>query len=530
MGHMTFQRLRVLRFPVLGSLLLAVGSFASAQTPAGQETSAASVAKYACRSRCRSIPKSSSARCRTACATTCARTAKPAHRAELRLVVKAGSVLEDDDQQGLAHFVEHMEFEGTRHFPAAEHRRLPVVARLEHRPGRERGDELRRHAVHAARADRRARRARSRAARARGLGAAAPRSIRAASIASAASCCRNGGCTSAPASARRTRSAACSSKGSRYADRPPIGKPDIIEHAQREQLMRFYRDWYRPDLMAVIVVGDVDRDAVAAMIKEHFSSLTVAVAGAAAAGVRRAGASRHALRHRHRQGDDGDGRRSSAICGRRATRDRSAATASIMLRPVVRRHARRPARRARPEREPAVSAGPPPIAACSRRRRTRDEAVLQALVVERRRRARPRRARHRAPARRAVRLHRDRARPREAGDDARLRARRRRKAPTASRRAAPTSTRATFSQSEALPTIWQELAFHRRFVPEHHADRSQRARRATGFPSGNRLVVVSAPEAAGVVLPDQSAARGGRQGGVGEAARGRMSTPRPGRR
>ena len=43
--------------------------------------------------------------------------AKPARRAELRLVVKAGSVLEDDDQQGLAHFVEHMEFEGTRHFP-----------------------------------------------------------------------------------------------------------------------------------------------------------------------------------------------------------------------------------------------------------------------------------------------------------------------------------------------------------------------------------------------------------------------------
>src|SRR5215813_10411632 len=42
---------------------------------------------------------------------------KPEKRAELRLVVKAGSILEDDDQQGLAHFVEHMEFEGTRHFP-----------------------------------------------------------------------------------------------------------------------------------------------------------------------------------------------------------------------------------------------------------------------------------------------------------------------------------------------------------------------------------------------------------------------------
>src|SRR5687768_16981688 len=42
---------------------------------------------------------------------------KPEKRAELRLVVKAGSILEDDDQQGLAHFVEHMAFNGTKHFP-----------------------------------------------------------------------------------------------------------------------------------------------------------------------------------------------------------------------------------------------------------------------------------------------------------------------------------------------------------------------------------------------------------------------------
>ena len=109
------------------------------------------------RSRCRSIRRSWSARCPTGCATTCGRTRKPARRAELRLVVKAGSVLEDDDQQGLAHFVEHMQFEGTRHFPGQQHQRLPVVARPEHRRGRERGDQLRRHAVHAARADRRAR-------------------------------------------------------------------------------------------------------------------------------------------------------------------------------------------------------------------------------------------------------------------------------------------------------------------------------------------------------------------------------------
>ncbi len=42
---------------------------------------------------------------------------QPQDRAELRLVVNAGSVLEDDDQRGLAHFVEHMCFNGTRHFP-----------------------------------------------------------------------------------------------------------------------------------------------------------------------------------------------------------------------------------------------------------------------------------------------------------------------------------------------------------------------------------------------------------------------------
>ena len=45
------------------------------------------------------------------------RNEKPQHRAELRLVVRAGSILEDDDQRGLAHFVEHMQFEGTAHFP-----------------------------------------------------------------------------------------------------------------------------------------------------------------------------------------------------------------------------------------------------------------------------------------------------------------------------------------------------------------------------------------------------------------------------
>src|SRR5215213_1847376 len=44
----------------------------------------------------------------------------PEKRVELRLVVNTGSVMEDDDQLGLAHFMEHMNFNGTRHFPKNE--------------------------------------------------------------------------------------------------------------------------------------------------------------------------------------------------------------------------------------------------------------------------------------------------------------------------------------------------------------------------------------------------------------------------
>ena len=95
---------------------------------------------------------------------------KPAKQAELRLVVKAGSVLEDADQLGLAHFVEHMQFEGTRHFPQQGIIDFLSSLGLSIGPGRERGDELRRDQLHAARADRCAGRTRPRAPDPRGLG------------------------------------------------------------------------------------------------------------------------------------------------------------------------------------------------------------------------------------------------------------------------------------------------------------------------------------------------------------------------
>ena len=65
-------------------------------------------------------------------------------------------------------------------------------------------------------------------------------------------------------------------KGSRYAERLPIGKPDIIRNVNHDRLKQFYADWYRPDLMAVIAVGDFDKSAVEAQIRSHFASIPAA--------------------------------------------------------------------------------------------------------------------------------------------------------------------------------------------------------------------------------------------------------------
>src|SRR3546814_637340 len=62
---------------------------------------------------------------------------------------------------------------------------------------------------------------------------------------------------------------------SRYADRLPIGKPEVIEKFEHQQLTSFYKDWYRPELMAVIVVGDFDVAVVEEQVKKHFGSIPV---------------------------------------------------------------------------------------------------------------------------------------------------------------------------------------------------------------------------------------------------------------
>lgn len=60
---------------------------------------------------------------------------------------------------------------------------------------------------------------------------------------------------------------------SRYADRLPIGKEEVIKNFRHIQLRQFYRDWYRPDLQAVIIVGDIDVKEVEKMIADRFAKI-----------------------------------------------------------------------------------------------------------------------------------------------------------------------------------------------------------------------------------------------------------------
>src|SRR3954467_13382984 len=110
---MTFAR-RAATCTLLALLLASAGS---AQTPPGHETSAASVSSYAVTQQMPVDPEVVVGTLANGLRYYVRPNQRPPKRAELRLVVQAGSVLEGDDQLGLAHFVEHMQFEGTKNFP-----------------------------------------------------------------------------------------------------------------------------------------------------------------------------------------------------------------------------------------------------------------------------------------------------------------------------------------------------------------------------------------------------------------------------
>jgi zinc protease len=197
---------------------------------------------------------------------------RPEGRAELRLAVNAGSILEEDDQRGLAHFVEHMAFNGTRHFPKND-----VVAFLQSTGMRfgahinantsfdqtiyqltiptDKPDVIDRSFLiledwaHDVTFDP------EEIDKERGVILEEWR-------------------TGLGAGTRMmAQQFPVLLKGSRYAERLPIGTPEIIRGFKPERLKKFYTDWYRPDMMAVVAVGDFDPATIEGLIKTHFSSI-----------------------------------------------------------------------------------------------------------------------------------------------------------------------------------------------------------------------------------------------------------------
>ncbi|MGE0545836.1 MAG: M16 family metallopeptidase [Kofleriaceae bacterium] len=198
---------------------------------------------------------------------------EPANRAVLRLVVNAGSLNEEEDQRGLAHFVEHMAFNGTKSFPKNE-----LISKLQ-QLGIQFGPHLNAEtgfdetvyklAVPSDKPD------------------TVELSLKilrewAADI------------TFLPADVDAERGVVLAEKrdnlgaqmrlletaieklfaGTRYASRIPIGLPEVLQKAKPDTFVRFYKDWYRPDNMAVVAVGDFDPIAMEKAIVARFGDLT----------------------------------------------------------------------------------------------------------------------------------------------------------------------------------------------------------------------------------------------------------------
>ncbi|HMG53195.1 MAG TPA: pitrilysin family protein, partial [Kofleriaceae bacterium] len=198
---------------------------------------------------------------------------KPAKRAFLWLAVNAGAVQEDDDQRGLAHFDEHMAFNGTRRFPKAE-----IINYLE-KIGMRFGADLNARTTFDDTVYELEVPTDKPAFLDKGLDIlhdwAGDVSYDPAEVDKERGVVKEEWRLGRGAQQRLfDKQVPVLFKGSRYAVRLPIGLPEILDKAPRDRLHKFYKDWYRPDLMAVIAVGDfADLGAIEAAIKTRFADL-----------------------------------------------------------------------------------------------------------------------------------------------------------------------------------------------------------------------------------------------------------------
>ena len=198
---------------------------------------------------------------------------RPAQRVSMRLAVKAGSMMEADDQRGLAHLIEHMAFNGSTHFKPGE-----VFAYFES-VGARLGPHVNAYTSF------------DETVYMLDLPSDKPEILQKAMLALSDYA---GGLALSPqeidkerpvvieewrlglgAGARiRDKQLPLLFYKSRYAERLPIGSPDVIRSAPPARLKSFYDTWYRPERMALIVVGDIAPDAIESAVKSNFGPLT----------------------------------------------------------------------------------------------------------------------------------------------------------------------------------------------------------------------------------------------------------------
>jgi zinc protease len=200
------------------------------------------------------------------------RNGRPANRAALRLAVKAGSIDEEDDQRGLAHVLEHMAFNGTTHFKPGE-----LVSYLES-IGARFGPHVNAYTSYDETVymldvptDREGLLERGFVALSDFAGGMTldPKEIdRERGVVIEEWRGRQG----AAARMQVVHSEALYGD-STYAERLPIGTPEVLKSFTPQRLRDFYTKWYRADRMAVVVVGDVDPELARKLVAKHFGSL-----------------------------------------------------------------------------------------------------------------------------------------------------------------------------------------------------------------------------------------------------------------
>lgn len=198
--------------------------------------------------------------------------ATPEKRVVLYLVCKAGSILETEEQRGLAHFIEHMSFNGTTHFP-----KNALVDYLQ-KSGVRFGADLNAYTSYNETVYQLPLPTDNRKLLMDGL--QIMRDWAQEATLDATEIDKERGVILEEARLKKGAQERIQQQllpvlmnNSRYAVRMPIGVDSVLKYGKPETLRQFYHDWYRPDLQALIVVGDVDVKEIEAEIKKRFGSL-----------------------------------------------------------------------------------------------------------------------------------------------------------------------------------------------------------------------------------------------------------------